>query len=620
MEENNPFLKSYREKLDGEQADPSTSTGAVQPAGQSSERAVAGQGTEPTSMTALHYEEKPTFAPPLAVTTPSSQVVRRRSKAVPMIILSVLLVAIIALLIWIFTRGTEVVDLTGWTQNDAQLWASDNNINLQTEPEFNDTVDAGKIISQSPTKGARLEKDGFLKVKISLGHDPNVTFPLPDLMSMTMSEVQAWADQNFMTRVRITTEFHPQILSGKVIRYEVNDDTVVDEVKRSSPVYVIVSKGPEPVTVEQVELPDFTTMSVIQAQQFAKDEDLVLKIIEQYDEQIPAGTILDQSIAAEEKVDPGTEIVLNVSKGKLVLVPDFSALSKEKAAATAGNLGINLAMKDRYSSRTAGRLISQSLPIGAVYTPGEVLELVYSLGNKIVLSSFVGQTRASIESWANDLNTQGASIRISVTQTQNNAPKDTILYQDKANVVIGPDTTIRITVSLGQMVFMPDLIAPAGSVYGQITTREKATAACETIGLIPVFVAETRSDRLPGEVWYQSIAPGKEIFEKTTVTLKYNPVNTTIPVPDFVGTSRDPIIAEGYLKLLTITFQPADAPEAGLPGTVLSQSIRAGEVVAVGTAITLVVNPEVEPTPVVTEAPSPTPTEPAEPSPTPPES
>jgi beta-lactam-binding protein with PASTA domain len=170
------------------------------------------------------------------------------------------------------------------------------------------------------------------------------------------------------------------------------------------------------------------------------------------------------------------------------------------------------------------------------------------------------------------------------------------------------------------MVFMPDLIAPAGSVYGQITTREKATAACEAIGLIPVFVAETKSGRLPGEVWYQSVAPGKEIFENTTVTLKYNPVTTTIPVPDFAGKSRDQIVAEGYLKLLTITFQTADEPDAGMPGIVQSQSIRAGEVVAVGTAITLVVSPEAEPTPVVTEAPSPTPTAPAEPSPTPPES
>lgn len=263
-------------------------------------------------------------------------------------------------------------------------------------------------------------------------------------------------------------------------------------------------------------------------------------------------------------------------------------------------------------------MISQSLSVGAVYTPGEVLELVYSLGNKIVLTSFVGQTRASIESWANDLNALGASIRVSVTQTQNNAPRDTIIYQDKANIVISPDTTIRITVSLGKMVFMPDLIAPEGSVYGEIMTREKATAACDAIGLIPIFVAETKSGRLPGEIWYQSAGAGTEIYEGTTVTLKYNPVNQTIAVPSLVGKTRDQLIEEGLRKLFDVTFLPADVPTGVLPGTVLSQSLPVGEIMAVGTAITLTIEPEPEPTPVVTESPSPTP-DPTEepPSPTP---
>jgi beta-lactam-binding protein with PASTA domain len=82
---------------------------------------------------------------------------------------------------------------------------------------------------------------------------------------MTMQEVEAWAAENYMTKVRITTEYSETVVSGQVIRYEINDDTVVDEVKRNTPIYVIVSKGPEPQTVEKVALPNFREMTVAKA-------------------------------------------------------------------------------------------------------------------------------------------------------------------------------------------------------------------------------------------------------------------------------------------------------------------------------------------------------------------
>ena len=54
---------------------------------------------------------------------------------------------------------------------------------------------------------------------VSLGHDLSVTLPLPDLMSMTKEEIEAWAE-NFMAKVRITAEHSLDVPVGRVIRYE----------------------------------------------------------------------------------------------------------------------------------------------------------------------------------------------------------------------------------------------------------------------------------------------------------------------------------------------------------------------------------------------------------------
>ena len=116
----------------------------------------------------------------------------------------VILLGIIIGTVLLFNRGVEVIDLVGWTENDAQLWAREKGVNLQVEKEYSDEVEAGKVISQSVAKGMRIKKGEFIKIVVSLGHDLSVTLPLPDLMSMTKEEIEAWAAENFMAKVRIT--------------------------------------------------------------------------------------------------------------------------------------------------------------------------------------------------------------------------------------------------------------------------------------------------------------------------------------------------------------------------------------------------------------------------------
>ena len=101
--------------------------------------------------------------------------------------------------------------------------------------------------------------------------------------------------------------------------------------------------------------------------------------------------------------------------------------------------------------------------------------------------------------------------------------------------MIGINTTINITVSSGKVVYVPDFVAPAGSGYDAAITREKAIAMCEELNIVPIFVEEGKSGRLPGEIWSQSISAGQEINEGSTITLKYTPVNVQVTVPDFTN-------------------------------------------------------------------------------------
>ena len=594
---NNNFLSGYNKRSD----EPSPANKNLP--GQDAPREVSVKNVKtvksPAQSTGFKYEQKSGFTLPEKKenrTPPTDGGNKKRIIAIAAGAGALLIIVLI--LILVLSGGITMIDLVNRPQTEAQLWAAQNGLNLQTEEVYRDEVEAGVIISQETPAVSKVKKGDFVYVTVSLGPDLSVTLPLPDLMNMTKSEVDAWAAENFMTKVRVTTEFSATVPEGKVIRYEINDNTVVgNEVRRDTPIYVIVSKGVD-TTVEQIEVPDFKTMSLAECYAFANENGLTLVVTEQYDDYIAEGSIISQSVKAKEKVPAGTEIKLVASKGKMIEIPDFSDYTKDMATSIATELGIPVTIVEKYSGSSAGRFISQSISAGTVYEKGDYLELYYSLGNKIVVPSFVGQTRDAIESWALELNEKGARIVIEATKTNSSSAAGTIIYQTPANTSIGVRKTICITVSKGKVVYMPDFISEAKVGYDVAFTREQVIAQCEELKLIPVFKEKSKSGVLPGAIWAQSVDPGEEVAEGTKVTFTYDPVPTKLlEVPNFADMYADEATiradAANYLKKFNLVFTLADANYPPPDYTVIDQSIDAGTKVPFGTTITLYVNPPV---------------------------
>lgn len=612
---NNDFLSSYNQR-DEDNLDSRPGGKASQPRKPKkpsedggTERASTGNGKPVAAPPAVkkaaesgyRYEQKSGFKPPerreSAALPPGGGGSGINKKLITILAAGGALVILIIVLVLALTAGTPVEQLVGRTQTEAQLWATQNGLNLQVTEVYSDDVEAGVIISQETPAGTRVKRGGFVYVTVSKGPDLSVTLTLPDLMNMTKDEVEAWAEANHMTKVRITTEFSDTVPAGKVIRYEINDNTVVgNEVRRDTPVYVIVSKGID-TSVEQIEVPDFKTMTLAECYVFANDNGLVLSVTEQYDDYIPEGSIISSSVKEKEKVSRGTEIKLVASKGKKIEIPDFSDYTKDVAMSVASGLGIPVTVIEKYSGSAAGAFISQSIPAGTIYEKGDYLELYYSLGNKIVVPSFVGQTRDAIESWALDLSSKGARITISATTTNSSQPAGTIIYQTPSNTTVGVKKTISITVSKGQVVYVPDFVSGAYTDYSVAFTREQAIARCEELKLVPEFKPEFKSGVLPGAIWYQDLTPGKEVAEGTRIVMKYSPAPAELlTVPDFTAMNAGEAAIKadpaGYMKKFNLVFMPADANDGiHAENVVISQSVPAGTKVPYGTMITLYTNP-----------------------------
>ncbi len=537
----------------------------------------------------MNFEEQSSFAPPSG----SGGFVQEKKK-LPWGYIIIAAIALIAIIVFavLLSQGTPLPAMAdeGWELNDAQLWASENDVLVRTEEEFSDTIAQNTIISQNPAAGETVENGGFLQLVVSAGPDLSILVPVPDIMNMTLKEVETWAAENLMTKVRVTTENSSTIPAGQVIEYTVNDNTVIDtEIRRDTPFYVVFSNGAGEGTA--VELPNFITMSVEEAQKFGTDNGITIQIVEKFSDSVAKGQIMEQSIKAEETIHEGETVKLTVSLGEEIRVPNFFTMTEDEASLEATKLGITITTSEKYMLGVEeGRLISQSMSSGALYESGDYIELVYSLGDTIYVTSMVGSSENSIRDWVLPLNEKGASITVNITYTESDKAKNTVLSQDKINLTLPINMVVNFVVSSGKAIYAPDLVAPESANYPDIITREQAITICNGLGIVPVFREVSAAGREPGEVWQQSIPVGTKMSEGDTITLNVVPGSQSVAVPNYVGMTVSGVEGHAdtkYLKIVYVEVAGSNANSNNDWDTIKSQSVLAGSVVTFGTTVTL---------------------------------
>ncbi len=504
--------------------------------------------------------------------------------AIPAAIIAGITLVLIIVLVLLLGGGTDAPAMVGKRLSDAELWANENQVLLTSEKEFSDVVPEGEIISQSPVEGEPIESGGFFEIVLSLGPDPEVMVTIPaNFEDMTMQEVEQWAEDNLMSAVRITTDESETVPEGEIIEYTINDDTVIgNEIRRDSPLYVTFSKGEG--EGEPVKLPNFLTMSLEEAEDFAEENGIVLIKNEVFHDTVAKGMIIKQSIKAEEIVKVGDEITLDVSKGREIIVPNFFSYDRERASMVASSEGITTLVKELYSTLDEDKLISQSMSAGSLYEEGDIVELCYSLGNTFVLPSFVGSNETAIREWVTPKNELGASISVSTRYTASDKPAGTVLSQTAHDITIGINYTLNIVVSDGGIIYAPDLVDESGLAP---VTREMALQICSDLGIVPVFTERAHGTKFwPGEVWAQNISPGTEMKPGAVIELTVNPLDSGVKIADF--TDMTEAEARAAANSLTVKITVGDYV-AGKAGLVVKQSLTAGTMAAPGTVIELTV-------------------------------
>lgn len=460
--------------------------------------------------------------------------------------------------------------LTGSRDGSAIIWDTQSGVELRrytghvgevTSVAFSPTE--RRIVTGSTDRVARLW-EGLVVV-------PNVVGLVQATAESTLAAATLYAGP-------ITEAYDNTIPAGSVAS---QDPAAGTGVSAGSPVALVVSLGPAPVTV-----PDVVGMTRVEAQTALSGVNLVEgDVTQQYSDTIPAGEVISQDPAAGTEVLPGTAVNLVVSLGaEPVMVPNVVGLLQAGATAAITGAGFEVGVvTQQYDPAPAGTVIAQSPLGGTMAPPGTPVSLVVSRGPQPLVNvpNIVGLTeegaRAALA--AADLTAGTFTEQYSAT-----VPAGRVISQNPpagAQALAG--APVDAVVSLGpQPVPVPDVTG---------LPRAEAEAALAAAGFTVGTVTEATDPEVDaGSVVSQNPEGGVEAVPGTPVNLVVSLGPAPVKVPDVVGLAQATAGTRITAVKLVVGAVTEEYSTTVLAGRVIRQNPEAGEEVAPGSPVDLVVS------------------------------
>jgi len=223
----------------------------------------------------------------------------------------------------------------------------------------------GKVFDQSPDPGQKTDRGNTVTIWVSTGK-PLVA--VPDVVGKNED------DATTALKVKGLRVNAVQIYSKDPVGTVIAQDPPAGQrIKQGSVVRINVSQGPKPITVPSVIGQSFdSAAATLQSAGF-----LVGRV--DVDSNDPAGTVVGEDPSGGSSVQPGTRVVLSVSKGpSTTAVPDVSGLPTGTAQAQLQNAGFKVSVQKQETQdpNEDGIVISQSPQSGAQAKLGSTVVIV----------------------------------------------------------------------------------------------------------------------------------------------------------------------------------------------------------------------------------------------------
>jgi serine/threonine-protein kinase len=316
-------------------------------------------------------ETGPTNLAPPSVVAPVAEPLEKRERRWPWYAIGALALALVGVLLYLILSGLlatekrEVPRVTGKQLVEARALMERAGFEVQTE-RVQSRQPFDQVVDQDPNGGEEADKGSTVTLEVSGGPGDVLVPPVERL-----SEVQAVRELH-KAGLEVTTdpEFSDKVKKDFAIRTVPPEGT---EVTKGTRVRLLVSQGPEQVTV-----PDVTGLTRASAEARLRDEGLEVSAQEQ-ESDVAEGDVISQNPTAGTRVSRGATVTIVVSTGKpQVDVPDVVGMSEERATSRLSGVGLSPVRQERTVTDPAqdGVVIEQRPGAGTQVDEGREVVIV----------------------------------------------------------------------------------------------------------------------------------------------------------------------------------------------------------------------------------------------------
>lgn len=232
---------------------------------------------------------------------------------------------------WLFApEMVPVPDLQGTSKAEAAELVGEQGLQLEVaDRQRSGDFRRGEIISQTP-EGGEIEEGSTIEVVVSAGYP---RLPVPDLVGLTLEQTRARLNVHKLERGKVEYAYS-QKPQGIVIAQSPPDG----QLEWYSKVDLVVSKGPEPVSVPAVEGSTATAAS-----KALRGAGFVPVVVETYSDEVEEGKVISTDPAGAQVVSKGSEVKIYVSIGpefEELKMPDLRGATVSDAQARLAQLGL----------------------------------------------------------------------------------------------------------------------------------------------------------------------------------------------------------------------------------------------------------------------------------------
>ena len=261
----------------------------------------------------------------------------------------------------------KLIDFKKKSEFESIFYLKKNQVNYEIKYAFSNSIKKGYVIKQSIDAGKTINiKNDKVVITVSKGPEIKIT----ELRGMSMSDITDWVISNKL-KLEFTDQYDDTTKENHVISANYSNGDVVEE---GTVIKIVVSKG-------KLVMPKFNNLN--EFRDWVNKYNINSEEKHEFSDSVAIGNIIRFSHKEGDVIKNTDTVVVTISDGKKISVPNVVGISKDSAASKLKNAGLGYNFVYSYSDSVAkGNTIRQSISAGAGVSQGTVVTVTVSNGKK----------------------------------------------------------------------------------------------------------------------------------------------------------------------------------------------------------------------------------------------